>query len=746
MVAAPFLNPAIAWGALAAAAPVIIYLVMRQRYKVVVWAAMEFLLAAYRKTRRRRRIEELLLLAIRTLLLMLLPLGLAHPIWDASGAVIGEEEVHWVIVLDDSYSMDTRERGESAFQRAKAAAQRLVDRLEGRGWVTVIAANALRSGVLPVEANRHDVVKAAIQDMSVSDAGSDLVTCLDDALRAMKERQTVVRHDLFILTDMQRSAWERALVKDPEALQAFEQVGRVAQRVYIANVGAERAANIQVQAFRPSSRTITPGRSAAFEVKVRNVGAARSEETALDFYVGVDESRQKRGGERVPPLEGGEEYTATFVTLFDTPGTYPLTVSLPGDALPVDNSRHFSARARDKIRVLLVEGEPGRSGPEGDETFFLRAALELRPEISPFAVATASYMNFEDEIDLLKHEIIVLANLPSVTLRQAERLERFARDGGILLVTVGENVLRDREGFNAVLYRDGEGILPAGLGEAETAVEPSWIGLAVEPTHAFARASRMDWSPLAEARIRKIVRLLLPPDAGPRVMFNAIDLPLAAGAASRPVLVEKRVGLGACVLFGSAIDADWGFDTVFFPQNGYYPALWYEVLFHFAQSAEKRNIAVGEPFEMILPLEKLSQAVEIQRMDPQAPPPVVVRPTPVENRAKLVYPENPEEARGGGTEASGLYRVTFGAGADEVDYVACNVDPAEGDLRRRLDPGEIATFLPEKFPLTYCANVETLLEHVAGKGSERDLWRPFLIAVFALLCLETVLAWRFGRP
>lgn len=744
-----FLNPMIAWGALAAAAPVVIYLVMRQRYKVVVWAAMEFLLAAYRKTRRRRRIEELLLLAIRTLLMLLLPLGLAHPVWNASGASLGREEVHWVMVLDDSYSMAYKGRAESSFQRAKAAATRLVDLLEGKGWVSVFQANAVRSGMIPIEGNRHDVIKEAIQDMTVSDAGSNLLGCLGEVLKTLKERQTIARHDLFLFTDMQQSGWTKVSTKDPEMVQVLDEIAKRIGQLYVVDVGPsdeEGLSGVQVQSFAASSRTVTPGRPASFEARIRNLGTSRIEEVAVDFFAGAGDARTKRGGEVLTRLEKGEERLVTFVTTFDEPGAHPLSVEVSGDGLAADNARHLSAMAREKIRVLLVNGEPGRKGPEGDETFFLEAALALTPELSPFAVTIASYMNFETEIDLLKHDVVVLANLPMVTARQGELVERFARDGGVVLITGGANLARDIEGFNAVLYRDGQGVSPARLVEEVSVPDPGWLGLSAVADHAFIRGSRIDWEPLKDAAFRKAVRLALPEDGAGQAILRFIQRP-EGGSESFPALAEKPVGLGRVLLFGSAVDADWGLETVSFIQQRYYPTLWYELLFHYTQSGEKRNIGVGEQFEMVFPPEDLSSPIEVKRLDPQAPPAVTVHAVAVENRAKLVYPEDPDHAKGQGTDVAGLYEVTRTAGSAEAkhDYVAVNVDPEEGDMRRRLEGGEIPALFPEKFPLTFCASAQELEEKVGGKDHERDLWKPFLIAVFALLCLETVLAWRFGR-
>mgnify|MGYP000867929982 FL=1 len=57
----------LAWLAVAAA-PIVIHLWSRRRYRETTWAAMEYLAAALRQTRRRLLMEHWLLLVVRTLI------------------------------------------------------------------------------------------------------------------------------------------------------------------------------------------------------------------------------------------------------------------------------------------------------------------------------------------------------------------------------------------------------------------------------------------------------------------------------------------------------------------------------------------------------------------------------------------------------------------------------------------------------------------------------------------------------
>src|ERR687890_439173 len=86
----PFtLNPAVAAaGAGLVAAPILIHLINRMRYRKVRFAAMEFLLASQQKNRRRVLIEQLLLLLLRVLVVIGMILLLARLVLDPSALAL----------------------------------------------------------------------------------------------------------------------------------------------------------------------------------------------------------------------------------------------------------------------------------------------------------------------------------------------------------------------------------------------------------------------------------------------------------------------------------------------------------------------------------------------------------------------------------------------------------------------------------------------------------------------------------
>ena len=131
-------------GAALTAIPIIIHLLNRRRFKIVHWAAMEYLLQAMKKNRRRLKFEQWLLLLLRCTLLALLGLALARPMGcdnNPLAALAGKRNGLHVFVIDNSHSMAfeaQRPNAPTHFDQAKRMANTMMDRLVKGGESVVI--------------------------------------------------------------------------------------------------------------------------------------------------------------------------------------------------------------------------------------------------------------------------------------------------------------------------------------------------------------------------------------------------------------------------------------------------------------------------------------------------------------------------------------------------------------------------------------------------------------------------------
>ena len=108
---------------------------------------------------------------------------------------------------------------------------------------------------------------------------------------------------------------------------------------------------------------------------------------------------------------------------------------LENDGLPQDNIRHAAVEIRDKVPVLVVDGEGARGRQDNMDSFFLKAAID--------SVPGASYeVGYGDELgggvptkaleraDLMKYPTVFLANVRELTPKQLANLNNYVRAGG----------------------------------------------------------------------------------------------------------------------------------------------------------------------------------------------------------------------------------------------------------------------------------------------------------------------------
>lgn len=475
-----FLNPALLAGALLFAIPLLIHLLNRQRHKRRPWAAMEFLLRAWQKQRNRLRTENLLLLLLRCLLPIALALAIARPVWRQAAALLaGPQVVHHVVVVDGSYSMGLRQDGTSSpFDRARALVARLLEGLEQQRQradkVTLVLA-----GVRPRFVVRGDLDLAAARNQWAAvqrpeDGSGDLVDALLQVARAVEESAEPETR-IYVLSDLQARSFGTALAAPPltpptapapdndlvdslrdivERLQA--RAGTELHWIDIGPFAAGRQGgvvdNVQITDLRLDQPAAVLRAPAAIVATVRNRGLATAN---CELTLEIDGGEPLRKVLAVPP---GAEAEADFQVVFREAGRRRLKASLLPDALAADDERFASIDVRERIRVLLVDGEAG-----GDPLLahrFVWQLLDPDPASLPtFAVETIDLLALlAGQCTPADHDIVVLADVERLNDRAARALVAALQAGRGLVVAYGERA--DVHSFNLHLHAAGEGPQP----------------------------------------------------------------------------------------------------------------------------------------------------------------------------------------------------------------------------------------------------------------------------------------------
>ncbi len=205
------------WGGVALTSiPILIHLLNRRRFRVVSWAAMDYLLKAMRRNRKRLKFEQWLLLAVRCLVVFLIGFALARPIAGCSGsalASLGGRSGLNVFIIDNSYSAgyeSPRVSGaKTHLEQEKIIARKLIDQLNA-GGESVAIITAAHPAMKIMARPGYDLIaaKAAIDRIEQSYQSTDLAGALSLAIETAKEEQGVPVKSLNILSDGTRSAWD----------------------------------------------------------------------------------------------------------------------------------------------------------------------------------------------------------------------------------------------------------------------------------------------------------------------------------------------------------------------------------------------------------------------------------------------------------------------------------------------------------------------------------------------------------
>ncbi|REK09390.1 MAG: VWA domain-containing protein [Planctomycetota bacterium] len=709
----------------AAAAPILIHLWNKRRYREVRFAAMEYLLAALRKNSRRLRIEQLLLLAVRTALVVLLVLAVAQPYFEQLGLpfVAGGRTLK-VIVIDGSYSMGYKPTDKTRFDRAKQWAEQIVDDSSQGDAFTLVLMAAPPTVVVGTPAVEPAGFLDEIENLEMPHGGADLPATLALVERICENADAagLDRSEVYFLTDLGRNTWAPQLgqAEEAEYEARIDHLSNIAS-LAVLDMGKSESENLAVTSLSSSEPYVTTAREVPLSAQIRNFGRQPQNHQLVELH--VDGRRVKESYVDVAP---GEDTPVHFSHRFDTPGDHVVELRLGGDLLEVDNHRWLSAPVKEHLRVLCVNGKPG-SGPMTGATDYL--ALALNPDaanplveatVEPEVIAESALL----ERDLGQYDCIFLCNVAQFTSSEARLLESVLNRGGGLVFFLGDQVMPDR--YNRELTGEqGIRVLPARLGEIVHEAQYQYRFDPLSYRHPLLDVFEgREQSGLLTTPVYTYYRLEIDPDAKARVAL-AFD----GGDAA---IVEEAIGRGRSILVAtecslSSVDPASKNPWTTMPAWPSFVPLVQELLALAVEGQmSQHNVEVGQ-----LLGESLEAVTTRSTVD-------VIEPSGDRSAVRLALDAGGSRWSYSDTLQSGVYQVDIGAPIDRSEAFAVNVDTRESDL---------AAIGPDELPRAFSTHRQASLDEAdtPSIGQRSGLHKGLLYGVLGLLFFETLLAWRFGR-
>ena len=776
-------------GAAAVSLPIIIHLLNQRRFKIVDWAAMEFLLDADKKNRRRIRLENLILLLLRCLAVLLLAFLFARPFIPTSltARLINAAQFERIILLDDSLSMQTRLGNESSFEIARKRLLELTQSLAAErvdNTLTVIRAsrpeerlfNATHLGTDSV-----DEINAALDKLEAGDGVAHLDLALQQLDQYLSSQPGNVNRVVYILSDLRQRDWKVGETSAEAPLSVLRELSHKTQGCFLVDAGSPEDRNLTITAIRPEGALVA-GVACRFDVSVLNQSGGEAQDIRVKFGAGEAIPLQQD----IDRLAAGETKTVPFSFTFSTDdesdaalnkqAIQPRRVKVElstgkqgeDDRLPADSTAYFPVRLVRGIPALIVDGDPSAAFGKS-ESFYLRRALTPRGPIpSGVSVDVISENEFE-ATNLDKYAVIFLCNvyrLGDKTSENVARLENWTKAGGGLVIMPGNQV--DETVFNQHFYRDGEGLSPLRLERIEgDETESKWVNIKITDTN------HKVFQPLADQNNPLLDNVKTFRWWTGSVKKEQLDGIVAVPArlsdvGDSPAVAEKALGQGRVLTTAIPADADWGNwssdpSFVLMSQD--------LVKYMSGDRGDRGLLRVGEPLVQAIDLTQYEldgaltgprdRQANLQAASPAArqkarktgksakpsllaenekpaPPPAPPDQKPESGKQpSLIWEMEYDE-----TDAQGFYQLKLKRRDEGDEYVlfAANVDPTEGDLKRVDETGLKRDLADSNVQLVSADRIASL----SGSGSQTEIWWYLLGALMILLCGEQLLAWFFG--
>jgi hypothetical protein len=711
-----FVAPHFLWATGAAVVPLLLHLLSKRKTVRIYFSTLRFLKLAQKQSSRRIRLENFLLWLLRTLLILMIAFAFALPTIKSAvrGSLFSGSARDVAIVWDDSFSMGYESSRANVWEESRQTILDLLVKkdkqdigLDKGDRASLIIAGEEPFALIAKPSAELDKIATLVKNRKPGQGSSSLQPAILKAIESLRDSGSRER-ELIIVTDGQAVPWDRMGVAAPGATNAPAAAGKTnapaaapaplkgwpppelldkSIPAYITLVGVttpENAAPVQVDVYPALLRSDIPGQ---VWVRVAASGAARDSSVVL--YVDDKEvGRQniKLGSNRI-------EETAIALPP-QTVGTHFARIATPRDGLPLDDTFHFLLRVKEKFRVLSV-GTP-------QDLFFLDRALNPGGRAGgPLETrsVTADGLLLEKLEDFSAVFLCNCVPLPGQALLQ---LERYVRDGGLLIVIPGDR--GQPADYANIISLPAK---PLKIAEFATKEQRKTLRL-VKPRDPIFSSLKLQSGAVPAIAIQRALRCD-PVDKLTEILVSA--------DADLPFLYSRNFGRGRVLLMTVSADRSWS--TL--PLSALFLPLMHQMVLAGAGQGEpplstwiSRDLELGQ---------FLSEAPEGTSLIAPDRSTIPLRRF-INNGVTTLHAENILEP--------GVYRLAK-PGAETRPLLAVNVPRNESDLSM-LKPDDIRSRLgvPDAFIVQGKDDLARVIkEHRVGNPlAEHFLWVAFLLAIF----------------
>ena len=703
-------------GVIGASIPLILHLLNRERARRLVFGTIRFIQMSHQTNVRRHKLKRLLLLLMRILMLALLGFAFARPFF-AEAPIIAQKtggKRNAAVILDTSYSMQY----EKVFENAKREGIKILDGLDATDAACLILSSDNARVVAPL-GSEFSHIRAALNDAEATYKPTDYLDALQTADEILASIP-IGEKQIYVIADMQKRGWENFIETDklnPDV------------QIQFIDVHPEQPHNFAITDLNVPPVVLKEQQASYLVARVRNFSNEAVENLPVRLFVDGNIIHTVQ-----LDIEPDDLADAVFRVDFQDEATHTGWVELPEDALRVDNKRYFTLQSLRSIKVHAVSDKPRTQSPHQHlhgqtmGTFFMKMAFAAGRDVVPIDFTESS--SVPNAATLNGTDVLVLANVATLSSNEAGRVATYVASGGGLIVTVGDNI--DTDAYEQRLGGEID-LMPCNfvrpVGDAFDRQQFRVLATVKYEHPIFAPFKEPNHGDFGKARFYRFFQAV--PTGNATIIASYDD--------GSPALFEKPYGnLGRVLCFTSTIDREWNDLPI---RAVYLPFLHESIKYLALKDAESLpDYHVGDSVEL-----KVFDAEDKSTTENKEV--AIFNPNNIETRLGRIKDITPTTENTSHNSVSytdtaipGIYSV-HRSGTEMTDYFVVNIDTTESDLAAR-DVEELASMLKgtadesvEDKP-----TAELVAQYNEDVESNQNVWIYLMFAVLALAITEMFLA------
>lgn len=690
-----FLNPAMLFGLVAAAMPLILHLLNLRKLKTIEFSSLQFLKEMQKSKIRRIKLKQIILLILRTLLIVSIVLAFARPAIDGTvPGFISYAKSSSVILLDNSFSLDLSDEKGNRFNQAKRVVNEVLSTLkEGDEVVIVEMANPSNTRIYQFSKN-VDYVKDELSKVKISYQPADIDKSLKIASKVLKSAMNFSK-DIYIISDAQPNIFNQTEI---------DKISLKHTNIYFVPIGYSSNSDIKnysIDSINIISRIFQQNKPVEIEAAVKN----NSDNPAKGLFMELS-FNSTNVAQRTFDIQNKQTRNIAIGASAAESGIIKAAVALENDAFMEDNKKYFGFIIPDKPNIAIFGSNAS--------TDFVNTAIKAGGGEMGIAKVTYLASNQISGTNLSQFDLAILSN-GNYSSSDFNTLKQYVVNGGNVLIFANEQT--DINIFSKAMFELGLGAVQR---KEFSKTQPSQFTMTDKMHPLFDGVFKVDNNATGVVESPKIYKAM-PATSGQ----SLIDM------GDSYFLAESILGDGKVLYCAVSPNLEWSN----FPVTGIFPTIVVRSIAYLGSYPElSYNFELGKSTQVMIP-KKHATGGNFRIIDPNGNE--FLRQAALLPSGALISLED--------MNMPGVYAI-YNSNNVVVALVAFNLQSSESDFTRFTVEelrDKIHQRFNEKINVTVIDQIDNVKENIARTRTGTELWRFFIILALLLATAEMIVQRNF---